>query len=234
MKQGTTSLLAAAIVLAGAGAVDAQPLPPMDGPPIEYGARASYGGRIGPPIYGPAPAIAPHEVAAILRSRGYRPLSGPVRRGGFYVVSAIHRNGGDGRVVIDAYSGELVRVIPAGPRARRGDDMVLVYQGPTFPPPDLVRFGRPPRAERGAPRPPAPVPRVASRVPPEAPLVTPKPRPKAAPQRPETAQAPPTPGPVETKPAAASPPLAPKAIGKTRDMPAVQPTQPMPPVQTME
>lgn len=232
MKQGTTALLAAAMVLAGAGAAGAQPLPPMDGPTIYYGSRASYP----PPIYAPAPApaIPRREVAAILRSRGYRPLGPPVRRGGFYVVSAIHRNGGDGRVVIDAYSGEVVRVIPAGPRPRRGDDMVLVYQGPTFPPPDRGRFGQPPRAERGAPRPPVPVPRVASRAPAETPLVTPKPRPKEAPQEPETAQAPPTPAPVESKPAAASPKLSPKPIGKTPDKPVVQPTQPMPPVQTME
>ena len=45
----------------------------------------------------------PYEVAAILRSTGFLPLGGPVRRGGFYVVAAVHPRGEEGRVVIDAY-----------------------------------------------------------------------------------------------------------------------------------
>ncbi len=234
MKQGTTAriaaaILAAAALLAGAGALNAQPLPPVDGPPVYYRSQAYYGGRFaGPPVFAPNPAMPPYEVAAILRSRGFLPLSGPVRRGGFYVVSAVHPNGDHGRVVIDAYTGGIARFVPAAEviGASRNDEMVLVYQGPTFPPPVT--------AARGVPRPPASVPRVASRMPPSAPLVTPKPRPLAAPQAPETAQAPPVPAPVETKPAAASPPLALKPVEKTPLAPAVQPTRPLPPVQTME
>lgn len=231
MKQGTTALVATAMVLAGASALNAQPLPPTDGPPAHSNTRAYYGGRVAaPPPYVYAPedqAMPSYEVAAILRSRGFLPLSGPVRRGGFYVVSAVHPNGGDGRVVIDAYTGRVVRFVPAEViRASRNDEMVLVYQGPTFPPPAT--------AARGVPRPPAPIPRVASRMPPSAPLMTPKPRPQAAPQKPDTAQAPPVPAPVETKPAAASPPLVPKPVEKAPLAPIVQPTQPLPPVQTME
>jgi hypothetical protein len=242
MKQGTTALVATAMVLAGASALHAQPLPPMDGS-VYYGARAYYGGRaVPPPVYAPDPAMPSYEVARILRVRGFLPLSGPVRRGGFYVVSAVHPRGDDGRVVIDAYTGEVVDFVPASQvsRASRRDEMVLVYQGSTFPPPDAPRAVRPvaappmPGALRGVPRPPAPVPRVASRVPPGTPLVTPKPRPEAAPQRPDTAQAPPVPAPVETKPAAASPPLAPKPVERAPLAPIVQPTQPLPPVQTME
>jgi hypothetical protein len=241
MKQGTTALLAAGFMLAGASALGAQPLPPMDGP-VYYGSRAYYGGRIAPPyVYAPEyEAMPSYEVATIMRSRGFLPLGGPVRRGGFYVIAAAHPGGGDGRLVIDAYTGRIVRFVPAQQviRPSRNDEMVLVYQGPTFPPPDGMRtasrFGAPPVPERGAPRPPGSVPRVANRAPSDSPLVTPKPRPQAAPQRPDTAQAPPVPAPVETKPAAPSPPLAQKPVEKTPDKPAVQPTQPLPPVQTME
>lgn len=230
MKQGTTALVAT-VLLAGAAAANAQALPP----PVHYDTRAYYGGRVAPPPpygYGSEDvAMPPYEVAAILRSRGFLPLSGPVRRGGFYVVSAVHPRGEDGRVVIDAYTGRVVRFIPLGEtRSARRDEMVLVYQGPTFPPPNALRSGPPPSTMRGAPRPPASVPNVASRMPSSAPLVTPKPRPQSAPSRPETAQAPPVPAPVESKPAAASPPLAPKPVEKT----PVAPTQPLPPVQTME
>jgi len=235
MKQGTTAriaatilavvILAAAALLAGSGALHAQPR-------IYYGTQAYYGGRFAPPpLYAPDPAMSPYEVAGILRSRGYLPLGGPARRGGFYLVSAVHPNGDHGRVVIDVYTGSVVRFLPASEvvRASRSDEMVLVYQGPTFPPPD-ARMVSPPPSVRGVPRPPASVPRVASRTP----FVTPKPRPPAAPQSPETAQAPPVPAPVETKPAAPSPPLVPRAVEKTPSAPIVQPTKPLPPIQTME
>jgi hypothetical protein len=246
MKRGTSALVATAILLGGAGAATAQPLPPLDGPTVIYGSRAHYGGRVGPPVHAPYDGPMPsYEVAAILRSGGYLPLGGPVRRGGFYVVAAVHPSGDDGRVVIDAYSGRIVRFVPAPDvaRASRGDEMVLVYQGPTFPPrdrarpvgppPPLVaaRSWGPPHSARGVPRPPAPVPNVASRTPSSGPA-TPRPRPQAAPPKPDTAQAPPVPAPVETKPAATSPPLVPKPPAEKS--PVVQPTQPLPPVQTME
>jgi hypothetical protein len=254
MKQGTTALVATALVLVGATAANAQALPPMSGPPVQYDTRAYYGGRVAPPppYYAPQDVAMPsYEVATILRSRGFLPLGGAVRRGGFYVVAAVHPRGEEGRVVIDAYTGRVVRFVPAfESRPGRGDDMVLVYQGPNFPPPDVarpapssaarsvapppggLRSGPPPSTMRDAPRPPASVPQVASRSPPSAPMVTPKPRPQGAPQKPESAQAPPVPAPVETKPAAASPPLVQKPVEKTA--PVVQPTQPLPPVQTLE
>jgi hypothetical protein len=212
MKQGTSALVATALFFGLAGSAAAQT--------VFYGSQAYYGGR-GAPI---DDAMPPFEVAAILRSSGFLPLSGPTRRGGFYVVSAVHPGGEEGRVVIDAYTGRIARFIPASEPARAsrgGDEMMLVYQGPTFPPPDAPRAVAPPRppaiaarpvgpppftGARGVPRPPASVPNVASRTPSAAP-VTPRPRPQAAPQKPDTAQAPPTPAPVETKPAAASPPL---------------------------
>jgi hypothetical protein len=220
-----------AILLAGTTALAAQALPP----PGYYDTRAYYGGRVAAPyVYAPyEDAMSSYEVVPILRARGFRPLSGVTRRGGFYLVQALHPRGAEGRIVLDAYTGEIVRFIPATQmRASRRDEMVLVYQGPTFPPPDALR-GAPP-AMQSAPRPPAPLPSLASRTPSSAPLVTPKPRPQSAPQKPETAQAPPVPAPVETKPAAASPPLVQKPVEKTPEKPALQPTQPLPPVQTME
>lgn len=246
MMQGKTALTVVAMTLAGMGALAAQPLPPMAGPPVYYGARAYYERPVVVLPGRPIPedmAIPPFEVPRILRMSGFSPLGVPIRRGGSYFVPAIHRNGDDGRVVIDAYTGRIVRFAPASEviRASRSrDDMVLVYQGPTFPPPDVgaprprISALPPPISMRGVPRPPQPLPRVASRTPPAAPLVTPKPRPQAAPQKPITAQSPPTPAPVQTKPAAVSPPLAPQPVEKTPSEPAVQPTQPLPPVQTME
>ena len=155
MKQGTTALVATAIVLAGATAVAAQALPP-----VHYDTRAYYGGRVAPPppYYAPDDEAMPSfEVAAILRSRGFLPLGGPARRGGFYVVAAVHPRGEEGRVVIDAYTGRVVRFVPASEiSGARGDEMVLVYQGPTFPPPDASRRGPPPDAARHAPPPVAP------------------------------------------------------------------------------
>lgn len=241
MKQGTTALVATLLFFGFAGSAAAQT--------VIYGSQAYYGGRLAPPPHDAAldEAMPPYEVAAILRSTGFLPLGGPVRRGGFYVVAAVHPRGEEGRVVMDAFTGRVVRFVPASdaPRTSRGDEMVLVYQGPTFPPPDSPRAVAPPpppaiaarpmgpppfTASRGVPRPPAPIPRVASRPPAAAP-VTPRPRPESAPPKPATAQAPPVPAPVETKPAAPSPQLLPRPLLE-RDK--VQPTQPLPPVQTME
>jgi hypothetical protein len=234
MKQGTIAPLAAVLWLAAMGAPNAQPLPPIDEPPVIYASRAHYPGA---PVYAPDPSMPSYEVAAILRSRGFLPMGGPIRRGEYYVVSAMHESGERGRVVINAFSGRFIEFIPAAQAAaappRRNDEMVLVYQGPTFPPPGVGRAVPPPPPQpivRGVPRPPAAIPRVATRTPP----VTPKPRPQAAPQRPDTAAAPPVPAPVESKPAAASPQLTPSPLEKVLPPPKVQPTKPLPPVQTLE
>lgn len=238
MKHGASALVAAVVFWGLTGVAAAQP--------VYYGPQAYYyGGRVAPP----APldgALPSYEVAAILHSGGYLPLGGPIRRGDFYVVAAMHPSGDDGRVVIDAYSGRVVRFVP-GPQAirspRGGDEMVMVYEGPDFPPPAASRAVRPPPVitarsvapqpywSRAVPRPPAPVPHVASRTPSAVP-VTPKPRPQSAPPKPETAQAPPVPAPVESKPAATSPTLVPKP--PLEKGPTVQPTRPLPPVQTLE
>jgi hypothetical protein len=223
------------ITLSGGSPISAQ----MIGqPPIAYHSHAHYAGRFAPLPYGyHEPAMPSYEVHRVLRAHGFLPLGGPARRGGFYVISAIHPGGESGRLVIDAYTGRIESFIPRPMIGRgRGDEMVLVYQGPTFPPPDAGAMRPPPSgAPRSAQPPvPMPVPRVASRAPSDSPLVTPRPRPQAAPARPDTAQAPPVPAPVETKPAAPSPQLVPRQVEKTPAAPVVQPTKPLPPVQTLE
>ena len=234
MKQGIGLAIAAAI-LGSAVAILASAV--AQAQPRYYESRAYYyGGGGAPPAYY-EPGIPPYEIAGILRRTGFQPLGTPMRRGRVYTVSAVHPNGDDGRVVIDAYSGRFVRFVPAWQAARRvrNDEMVLVYQGPNFPPPDIVRprvLNVPPPAVGAAPRPPARVPRLASRTPAAASAVTPRPRPASAPPKQQTVQAPPSPAPVQTKPASASPPLADKPVEKSP--PVIQPTQPLPPVQTME
>jgi len=88
------------------------------------------------PAYpGPA-ALPPYEIMAIVRSRGFDPLQGPVRRGPVYWVHAIDPAGQDVRVVVNAHMGRIVRVVPVGMR----------YAAPMPPP-----YARPPGAIPMAP-----------------------------------------------------------------------------------
>ncbi len=88
----------------------------------------------------------------------FRPLGIPQQRGLIYTISVIDRGGDDGRLVIDARSGRIIRFIPA---YRMGDnfngDLDVAY-GPVgpLPPPTNSSYRR-------APRPPLPIPHVASR-----------------------------------------------------------------------
>jgi len=58
------------------------------------------------------PGLPPHEIMRIVRSTGLAPLTRPGRRGPYYMVVAANRSGGQMRVVVDAYSGEIVRINP--------------------------------------------------------------------------------------------------------------------------
>jgi hypothetical protein len=72
------------------------------------------------PDYGYAPAFLPiQEVYAIIRDNGFSPLGQPRQRGYTYVISVLDREGEDGRLVIDARSGRIVRFVPA---FQSGDD----------------------------------------------------------------------------------------------------------------
>lgn len=111
-----------------------------------------------PPRFGRVPSLLPPvEVYTVLRENGYLPLGAPQQRGFVYTISVIDQGGDDGRLVIDARDGHIIRFTPA---YRLGDnyeqEMSATY-GPVGPVP------RPIQAR--VPRPPLPIPHVASRVP---------------------------------------------------------------------
>ncbi|WP_424628068.1 hypothetical protein [Bradyrhizobium sp. SYSU BS000235] len=97
----------------------------------------------------PRPVLPPYQVATIVRSSGYIPLGPVARRGWVYTMAAAGPRGIEGRLVIDARTGRIMRFAPA---LAVGDAMAY------GPPP-----GRPLYQQdyRRAPRPPAPVPHVA-------------------------------------------------------------------------
>ena len=110
--------------------------------------------RFEQPIDGPS--VPPVEVARMLRSTGYSLLGQINRRGWVYTVAVLNPRGDDGRAVIDARTGAIIRFIPAlAVNARLNDELGVIY-GPPGPPPVVQDFSR-------APRPPKPVPRVAKR-----------------------------------------------------------------------
>jgi hypothetical protein len=208
---------------------------PDPAPGSVYGPR---GPAVGPgPAYGPGPGygpalLPPGEVYLVLRENGFRPLGPPHQRGAFYFIAVTDRHGEDGRLVIDARNGQIVRFLPT---YRMGN---YFYGGAPIPSPSAGRM--PPVSEYGeVPRPPAPVPKMASR----SPAV---PIPKAAPPRPvedvPLAEKP-TPQPsqqsaaVQVKPLdTPQPPHAapPPAAEVKPAVPQIQPTQPMPQVQGLE
>jgi hypothetical protein len=190
------------------------------------------------PRYGPA-LLPPTEVYAILRENGFLPLGIPQQRGFVYTISVIDRGGDDGRLVIDARTGRIIRFMPA---YRMGDnlneDLTITY-GPVGP------GALPPVSHvRGPPRPPLAVPRVASRTPavpmPKAsPSHSGEPAPLAAKPAAEPAQrsaaAPPA-KPADAQAAAPAAAPAPAAVEAKPAPPQVQlqPTQAMPQVQGLD
>src|SRR3954452_459051 len=117
-----------------------------EAPPPGYG--PSYGPRLLPPL----------EVYTIVRESGFSPLGIPQQRGLVYTISVIDRGGDDGRLAIDGRSGRIIRFVPA---YRMGDNFngeLDVAYGPVgpLPPPAQSSYRR-------APRPPLPIPHVASR-----------------------------------------------------------------------
>jgi hypothetical protein len=227
--------------------------------------------------YGPA-LLPPLEVYTVVRENGFSPLGLPHQRGYVYVIAVIDRAGEDGRLIIDARNGQIVRFVPA---FRAGG-----YYGQDYPPPygpagrgpygapGLGRYGTegrygaqgsgpygaaapgqagalPPTASvGGGPRPPASIPRVASRTVP-VPAAKPtdlagKPDSAVKPDlagKPDLAAKPdlankPAPQPkqqsvaVQAKPADV--PAAPPAVIPAKPAPSIQPTEEMPKVQGLE
>jgi hypothetical protein len=205
-------------------------------PPPRYG----YGGY-GPtyaPGYAPAALVPPHEVYNIIREAGFSPLGIPQQRGFIYTIAVIDRGGEDGRLVIDARSGRILRFVPAWQNGASYERARNAAYGPPGPLPPTAHLGN-------GPRPPASVPKVASRsvpVPKPSPLASKPAREAARPA--ETAVAKPVPAPP-TQQAAVAPakpadtaPATTATIGQaqTEAKPALSilPTQDMPKVQGLE
>jgi hypothetical protein len=189
------------------------------------------------PAYGPPSLLPATEVYTVLRESGFSPLGIPRRRGLVYTISVIDRAGDDGRLLIDARTGRIIRFIRASRIGDNFDDDLTTIYGPARPLPP------PASAMRGPTRPPAAAPRVATRTP-AVPIpraspqhaATPKPlaaKPLSAPapaQQSAVVQAAPADAsalPQAAAPAVAAPPQA--AIA-----PEPQPTQEMPKVQGLE
>jgi len=220
--------------------------PPPPAPPPVYNYGGGYGG------YGP-PLMPPQEVYAVLRDNGFSPLGVPHQRGLVYFIAAVDRGGNDGRLVIDARDGRILRFMPSdgyGPGPYVGH--MRPDMGPEMGPDRLPGYGPetslpPPTVIRGVPRPPAAIPHVARRT---VPMPAPKPAvaripPPASPQRsaavetrPVTATTPPAPAQASPAPSAeasvAPPPSATTTVGEAKPQPTIQPTQPMPAAQGLE
>src|SRR5882757_5550258 len=176
MKLFTGWVLSVGLVFAGTAA-NAQVLAPyslasdIDGPYAGLGGRYAAVAQEAPgPAYGPRllPAL---EVYTIVRESGFSPLGIPQQRGLVYTISVIDRGGDDGRLVIDARSGRIIRFMPASQMGDNFNDALTTTYGPVGPlPPVNFRSGPPPLDNaRAVPRPPRAIPKVASRTPSAAP-----------------------------------------------------------------
>ncbi|MBR1199673.1 hypothetical protein JQ634_25045 [Bradyrhizobium sp. AUGA SZCCT0240] len=223
--------------------------PPRYAPPAQYPPPPAYPGpRYG---YGQGPMLLPPtEVYTVLRESGFSPLGIPQQRGLVYTISVIDRGGDDGRLIIDARTGRIIRFIPAHRVGDNFNDDLTMNYGPPGP--------LPPTHAKGAPWSPKPAPQVASRT-----VPVPKPSPLAAAAKPAAAVEPAAkpvaaaqPATVEpaAKPAAAAEPVQQSAAAQPKSAeaqtpppaavttgavpakpaPQIAPTQDMPNVQGLE
>jgi hypothetical protein len=169
--------------------------------------------------------LPPMEVYTVVRESGFSPLGVPQRRGLIYRIAVVDRGGGDGRLIIDARTGRVIRFLPAYGMGRIFSDD-LAYGPPGMPPMTNVR---------GAPRPPRSVPNVASHtvpLPKASPLAA---KPVEEPQAQQSAvqqsaAAQPKPAETQVTREAAAP-----TIGQAKPPAApLQPTQEMPKVQGLD
>lgn len=204
------------------------------GPPPRYGYGYGY-------ERGPAPSLLPAtEVYSVLRENGFSPLGIPRLRGAVYTIAVIDRRGDDGRLVIDARDGRIIRFMPAADAygmAPAYEERAVAPYGPqsALPPPTVVRGG--------PPRPPASIPHVARRTvplpkaaPPRA--ETPMAVAKAAEQRTQQTQAPQAQPAQQTAAVQAKPAEAPQAaapvVGQAKPPATILPTQEMPAAQGLD
>jgi hypothetical protein len=232
------ALAATGAVFAVTG-VQAQVLAPyeIDQPAIVVSDMSGpYAAMLPGPVqeYGPRLLPAP-EVYTVVRDNGFSPLGMPRQRGFVYTIAVINRNGDDGRLVIDARDGRIVRFVPAYLAGDHVSDDLTATYGPVGPPPRVIE------ARRGPPRPPAPIPRhYASRTLSSVPLPRPAPHAVVAPKHvtaKQPAAAPPVQqsASVQEKPAGTAPATTTSAAAaapvEAKPGPAIEPTKDMPPVQ---
>ena len=245
MKLFTGSLAAGLVLLAGGAQAQApRPYIPASDFEAPYAVAPPPGPRYAPgahyvpgPDYGytPGPGLLPStEVYSVLRDNGFSPLGIPRLRGFVYTIAVIDRGGEDGRLVIDARNGRIIRFVPSD---RMGDNFYeeSAVRAPSVavPPPAHVAVqapshapGQAPGHVQAAPRPSKPPAQVASRA---------VPMPKASPIAAKPAAVPvqqaaaPAPKPTEAQAAAAAPATtgtvpakAPAEIAPTQDMPKAQ------------
>ena len=235
MKLFTGSLAAGLVLLAGSAQAQV-PGPYENGRPpytaaSDFDAPYAMAPQAAPPPqyepgprYGSSPGLLPStEVYSVLRDNGFSPLGIPRLRGFVYTITAIDRGGEDGRLIIDARNGRIIRFVPGH---RMGDSYYedqSALRGPFMAQPPQAQA---PDQVQAAPRPSRPA-HVASRS---------VPMPKASPIAAKPAPAPvrqaaaPAPKPAEVSAA------APVTTGSVPAKPAPQiaPTQDMPTAQGLE
>jgi hypothetical protein len=234
MKLFTGSVISVALVFAAAAA-NAQ-APGQEGRP-GYAAVSDFGGPYAAmppdgPVQGYGPVLLPRrEVYTVLRENGFLALGTPQLRGFFYHIAVTDRRGGDGRLVIDARDGQIVRFVPAYRMYGNFNGEPAPPYGPARGLPAIGDLGSPPRPPASVPlasrTPAVPIPKAAPPRPTEDKPLAEKPQPAqqqsaAVQTKPVDAPAPP-PAVVESKPAEAKPAV-----------PQIQPTQPMPQVQGLD
>jgi hypothetical protein len=219
MKLFSAWVMSAGLVLV-AGAANAQMLAPYDAGRSPYAAASDIDGPYAAmPPDETAPRAGPmllpaREVYTVVRENGFSPLGIPQQRGLFYTIAVIDRGGADGWLVIDARNGRVVRMMRSDRMGDNANGELTQQYGPVGAQPPVSTI-------RGGPRPPASIPRVASRtpsvpIPKAAPLRADEPKTLAAKPAPEPAQPSQPAQPSEAaQPSQAAPPSA-----------AAQPTAP--------
>ena len=190
--------------------------PPVSGPHYAHGPQ--YG-------YRPGPGLLPStEVYSVLRDNGFSPLGIPRLRGVVYTIAVIDRGGEDGRLMIDARNGRIIRFVPAEQMGGNVYQEQSALHG---------SFGAaPPQAQapghvQVAPPPSRPTPHVASRA-----VPMPKASPLAAKPAPAPVQQATAPAPKSAEVRAVAPVTTGSVAAKP--VPEIAPTGDMPNVQGLE
>jgi hypothetical protein len=193
-----------------------------------------YYGAPRPPAYvGPRfyrPGLPSHEILAIVRASGLRPLSQPVRRGPrAYTLVAGGPGGERVQVVVDAYAGGIRRLNPIAMRPYGAPPVAAYRDDPRTRGALVERESRePPRNVPNArvANAPAVSPQTPAVKPQQAPLPRPRPDVAATTPAPEATVPPPAAAPVEPQ-VAPAPVSKPETAPKHETPPAMAPVTPL-------